>query len=1202
MNTATPDFPSPLSRNGQPVGAVMVVGGGIAGMQASLDLADAGFKVYLVEKGPAIGGHMAALDKTFPTNDCATCIVAPKLVEVGRHPNIELLTLTQLEAVEGEAGHFRAALRQAPRYVVEDLCTGCAICWGKCPVRDIPSEFHQRLGARPAIYVDTPQAIPLVPVIDAANCRYVVFREAARGLPEGQKPRAADGRRMIECRICEKLCPQHAVDFNQTERTLELKVGAVILAAGFDLFDARAVAEYGYGAYPNVITSLEFERILSASGPTLGRIRRPSDGAAPRRIAFIQCVGSRNPALGNDYCSAVCCMAATKEAIVAGERLPELETAIFYIDLRAFGKGFYRYYQRAKNECGVRYVRSMISAVTQTLPSKNLLLRFAEEDGQIREEQFDLVVLSVGLKPPPAAAEFCERLGLARNRHGFCATRPFSTVETSRPGVFACGTFTGPKDIPQTVMEASAAAACAAQLLAPARGTLVREKETPPERDVAGEESRIGAFVCHCGTNIAGVVDVKAVAEFARSLPGVVVAEDNLHLCAPDAQARIKELIREHKLNRVLVAACSPRTHEPLFQETIQEVGLNKYLFEMANIRDQCSWVHSSNPERATQKARSLVSMGLSRARHLTPLHATKIGVNPRALVIGGGLAGMTAARALSAQGFEAHLVEKEGELGGNLHRLHYTLEENGVQGYLAGLIERVKRDPLIHVYTRARVERVEGCVGNFTTTVRSAKFEVQSEEFEVRSGVIIVATGAAELKGDDYLRGWDERVMTQRELEERIANSRSQISNLKSVVMIQCVGSRDAERPYCSRICCSQALKNALKVKEINPDTKVIVLYRDLMSYGLKEEHYTRARAAGVTFIRYDLDHPPQVRSLKAVLRRGETPSPEDGPSPLAVTVRDANLGMELTLAADLLALSVAMAAPAENQELAQLLKVPLDGDGFFLEAHMKLRPVDFATDGIFVCGLAHSPKFMEETIAQSQAAAARAAAILSRAQIESEAMVPAISLEKCIGCAVCQTVCAFQAIRVADTEIGKRAEVMLAACKGCGLCGAACPYGANTPGHFTDRQLMAQISALAESPRFSGNGFEPRILGFLCNWCAYAGADLAGASRIQYPPNLHVARVMCTGRIDLAFIVEALLQGIDGVIALGCHKGDCHYATGNLHAEERMGHLRQVFEGVGLNPKRFHLDWVSASEGGRFSELVNSFTEQIRELGPIA
>jgi heterodisulfide reductase subunit A len=452
--------------------------------------------------------------------------------------------------------------------------------------------------------------------------------------------------------------------------------------------------------------------------------------------------------------------------------------------------------------------------------------------------------------------------------------------------------------------------------------------------------------------------------------------------------------------------------------------------------------------------------MGLSRARHLTPLYTTKIGVNHRALVIGGGLAGMTAARALSAQGFEAHLVEKESELGGNLRRLHYTLEENGVQGYLADLIERVKRDPLIHVYTRARVERVEGCVGNFTTTVRSAEFEVRSgadpniarhmldtshfRHYTLHHGVIIVATGAAELQGDDYLRGWDERVMTQRELEERIANSQSQISNLKSIVMIQCVGSRDAERPYCSRICCSQALKNALKVKEINPETEVIVLYRDLMSYGLKEEYYTRARAAGVIFIRYDVDHPPQVRSLKAVRRRGETTAAENGPSPLAVTVRDANLGAELTLVADLLALSVATVAPQENQELAHVLKAPLDGDGFFLEAHMKLRPVDFATDGIFVCGLAHSPKFMEETIAQSQAAAARAAAILSRAQIESEAMVPVISLEKCIGCALCQTVCAFQAIRVTETEIGKRAEVMLAACKGCGLCGAACPYGA--------------------------------------------------------------------------------------------------------------------------------------------------------------
>ncbi|MFQ6014692.1 MAG: FAD-dependent oxidoreductase [Anaerolineae bacterium] len=1639
-------------RTSNPVGAALVYGAGIAGIQAALDLADSGIKVYLVDQDISIGGKMARLDKTFPTNDCATCIIAPKLVETGRHPNIEIITQAQIDRVSGEAGHFQVGLHQTPRYVRPELCNGCGDCAAACPVV-VPNRFDQGLSTRKAIYRHTPQAVPnafaiekrgISPCRDACPAHqraqgYVAliqerrFAEAYRvikednpfpsicgrvcnhrceeacsrnlldapvsimvlkrfvadwmaaerqsgrvapvrpvdlppdaprvaiigsgpagltaaqnlvlagykvtvfealpvaggmmrvGIPEyrlpsevlqwdideilalgvelklnsrvddldklfaegyqavflavgahsgrklpipgadlpgvlvnteflqaarlgkpmpvgkkalvlgggnvamdcartahrlgaeevhiaclesreqmparpleieeaeeegivihpsntflrvmekdskvagvecqrvnfrgfeadgrpdmdllpdtqhviwadtvifsiGQRPdldwlegveqtrfrtiavdpetlatsrpgvfaggdavtgttwvidaiaaghkaalsidnylrglrdevprpqpvyqpvvkltreeallkvergdtilrerakskvipvaerwtnpfaeydwglteeqAVAEAERCLSCGLCSEClecvyaCGMKAIDHDMFPRPIELDVGAIILAPGFDLFEAQGMGEYGYGLYPNVITSLEFERILSASGPYQGHIRRLSDGAEPRRIAFIQCVGSRNLAQGNDYCSAVCCMYATKEAIVAREHLPDLEATIFYIDLRAFGKGFYRYYERARDEYGVRYIRSMISSVKERQQTNNLLLKYVGEDGRVCEEEFDLVVLSVGLKPSDRVAELCDRLGIAVNGHGFCATQPFSPVETSRPGIYACGTFTGPKDIPQTVMEASAAAAGAEQLLSPARGKLVREREFPQERDVAGQEPRIGAFICHCGTNIGSVVDVPEVVEFARSLPGVVVAEDNLHVCAPDVQARMKELIEEHNLNRVFVASCSPRTHEPLFQETLQETGLNKYLFEMANIRDQCSWVHMRQPDRATEKAKDLVRMGLNRAQYLAPLYSTKLDINHQALVIGGGLAGMTAARALSGQGFEVYLVEKESELGGNLRHLHYTLEGNSVQEYLADLIEQVQQDPLIHVYTGARLERVDGCIGNFTAEVSEVP-----EVTKVESGVVIVATGAQEHKPSEYLYGSDSRVLTQRELEERLATKDYPTKDHQTIVMIQCVGSRDEERPYCSRICCSQALKNALKLKEINPDTEIYVLYRDLMSYGLKEEYYTRARQAGVKFIRYEV---PEVMEVSKVTEVGSGASNLElrtlGTSgTLMVSVVDANLRRPLDIPADLVVLSVPTVAPRENEALAQTLKVPLDEDGFFLEAHMKLRPVDFATDGIFVCGLAHGPKFMEETIAQAQAAAGRAATILSQTQIESEAMLPVVDLEKCIGCAVCESTCAFSAIKVGETEKGSKAQVILAACKGCGACGAACPQMANMPGHFTDRQLMAQINALAEVPRISRNGFEPKVLGFLCNWCAYAGADLAGVSRIQYQPNFHVVRVMCTGRIDPVFVIEAFLRGIDGVMVLGCHPGDCHYSEGNLRAQERMSYLRRVLERVGLDPARFRLDWISASEGRHFAELVDEFTEQVRGLGPV-
>jgi heterodisulfide reductase subunit A len=585
--------------------------------------------------------------------------------------------------------------------------------------------------------------------------------------------------------------------------------------------------------------------------------------------------------------------------------------------------------------------------------------------------------------------------------------------------------------------------------------------------------------------------------------------------------------------------------------------------------------------------------------------------INHNALVVGGGLAGMTVARALSGQGVEVYLVEKEALLGGNLRHLFYTLEFEGIQEYLDELIEQVHEDPLIHVYTQAQVEQIEGCVGNFESTIRSERmldsaFTISpnssgSSHFSLSHGVTVVATGAKEIEPDQYLYGWDERILTQRELETKLSLHPEIYQDIEHLVMIQCVDSRNEKRPYCSRVCCSQALKNALKLRELNPDAEIYILYRDLMSYGFKEEFYTRARSANITFIRYDTAHPPEVRSILALMRRGEAQDLKQSSKPLVVSVRDAFLEREISLTTDLVVLSVAMEAPEDNVDLASMLKVPLDSDGFFLEAHMKLRPSDFATDGIFLCGLAHSPKFMEETIIQAQAVASRAVTVLSKSLIESEAMVPAIDLEHCTGCGICESTCPFQAIRVVDTENGKKAKVLLAACKGCGMCGAACPYQANIPGHFTDRQLLAQITALAEAPRISGNGFEPKIVGFLCNWCAYAGADLAGVSRIQYLPNLHVVRVMCTGRIDPALIVEALLLGIDGVLILGCHSGDCHYVEGNLYAQERISQLRGVFEGVGLDPRRFRLDWVSASEGARFSEIVDDFTEHIRTLGPI-
>ena len=680
----------------QKTGAVLVIGGGIGGIQAALDLAESGYYVYLVEQSPAIGGVMAQLDKTFPTNDCSMCILSPKLVECGRHRNIETITYADVLDVKGEPGNFTVSIRKRARFVNETLCTGCGICQQKCPWKT-DSEFDKALAQRKAIYFLYPQAVPNVPVIDKELCVY--FQQG-------------------KCRACEKFCPIGAIDFTQTDQLIELKVGAIIACPGFTEFDPRLVPQYGYGDFPNVITSIAFERILSASGPYQGELLRPSDRQKPKKIAWIQCVGSRGIAPQNSYCSSVCCTYAIKEAIVAKEHNSSVEATIFSIDIRTFGKGFEAYYNKAMNEYGVRFIRCRPSVIEEVAGTKNLIIKYEAEDGKIMKEEFDMVVLSVGLEPPKEAEKLANRLGIELNKDGFCQTDNFAPVESSKPGIFVCGVFQGPKDIPETVMQASAAAASAAASLAPARNSLIKRKKYPPERDIRGEPPRIGVFICHCGINIGGVVDVPQVKDYASSLPNVVYAEDNLYTCSQDTQAKIKEKIKEHNLNRVIVAACTPRTHEPLFQETMREAGLNRYLFEMANIRDQCSWVHKEYPADATEKAKELVSMAIAKARLLQPVEQTPLEVIHSGLVIGGGIAGMVAALNLAEQGFEVYLVEKSDQLGGIARRIQHTLEGNDVQTYLQDLTARVSENRLIQVYTNSDIVEATGYVGNFTTKI----------------------------------------------------------------------------------------------------------------------------------------------------------------------------------------------------------------------------------------------------------------------------------------------------------------------------------------------------------------------------------------------------------------------------------------------------------------------------------------------------
>nr|MDO8080068.1 CoB--CoM heterodisulfide reductase iron-sulfur subunit A family protein [Candidatus Freyarchaeota archaeon] len=993
------------------VGAVLVVGGGISGIQASLDLADSGFKVYLMDESPSIGGVMAQLDKTFPTNDCAMCILAPKLVGSGRHPNIQLLTNASIKRVDGKAGHFKVTITKKPRRVNEKKCTGCGVCAQRCPVEAI-DEFNEGLGDRGGIFVKYPQAVPLVFLIDKEKC--------------------------IGCGICSEVCRAKAIEYDQREEDSTLDVGSIILSSGFDEFEPEALQEYGYGRFPNVVTSIEFERILSASGPYGGLVIRPYDGEIPRNIAFIQCVGSRDTRLGNNYCSAACCMFSIKEAVIAKEHTQKpLDCTIFFIDMRSYGKEFDKYYERAEKEYGVRFIRSRVPSVVEIPRSRNLLVKYLE-DGEPKEEKFDLVVLSVGMKPPKSSRDLAEKLGINLNEHGFCDTNEFSPLETSVPGIYVCGAFSSPKDIPDSVAQASGAASKAGGSISSERGKLIVSKEYPPEKDVEGKEPRIGVFICHCGINIGGVVDVPRVVEYVKTLPNVVYAEHNLYTCSQDTGARIVENIKKYDLNRVVVASCTPRTHEPLFRETTREGGLNPYLFEMANIRDQCSWVHMHEPEKATEKAMSLVRSAVAKANFLRPLQKPMITIHPSGLVIGGGLSGMTAALELAGQGFEVHLVEKEKQLGGNLHRIRFLPNGDEPSKKLKSLIKRVKENKNIHVYTGAEVTSVEGYIGNFKATISFG-----GEKKEIQNGVIIVATGAAEYKPKEYLYGEDDRVVTQLELEEKLADGEL---NANTILMIQCVGSRNNEHPSCSRVCCTSAVKNALKIKELNPKAEVYILYRDMRTYGFREKYYQEAMRMGVVFIRYDNEHKPEVTKNEN----------------LKVLVRDPILKKKILIEPDLLVLSAGISPNPDNKNLGQILKVPLGKEGFFMEAHMKLRPVDFATDGVFLCGLAQSPKFIDESISQACGAAARAITILSKGALEIEGAIAKVDEDLCAACKVCVSICESGAAQIVEKNGKRVSNVIEALCKGCGLCSAACPSGAITIEHFTDKQILAQIRAI--------------------------------------------------------------------------------------------------------------------------------------------
>ncbi len=1006
--------------DGRAIGRVIVIGGGIGGIQCALDLAETGFYVYLLDKTHTLGGTMARLDKTFPTNDCSTCMFSPKLVQAAGNPNIEIIPSSRLLNLAGEPGRFTARIEKMPRYINLEKCIACGQCAQKCPQK-VPDAFNGELGFRKAAFLTFPQAVPLKYALDAKHCLYLTRKR---------------------CGLCRKICPTGAVEFDQQPEIVDLEAGAVVLATGFELALTVQEGEYGYGRYRNVVTSLQYERMLSATGPYAGHLQRPSDGRVPKKVAWIQCVLSRDAARNRPFCSSVCCMHAAKQAVLTRSHDPETQTVIYFMDIRAHGKEFDDYIDRARYVHGVRYQRSMISQVYLNPENENLIIEtFDHHLNRKVEQEYDLVVLSSGFKPSEESSALVKQLGLTANPFGFLTADFDQPVSTSRAGIFVCGGIEAPKDIPETVIQAGAAAAEAAVVIQAGRHSATFVAAAIPER-VAGGPPRVGVFVCHCGSNIAGVVDIPQLMQQVERLPNVALATDFMFTCSAETQPRLMELMQKHELNRVVVAACSPKTHEPLFQDTLRKAGLNPYLFEMVNIRNQCSWVHSQEPQQATEKSLQLIRAGVSRALRLEPLTDQTYRVDPRALVIGGGLAGMSAALTLADQGFSVHLVEKDVRLGGFARHLTETLEGDAPPKLVRTLEERLRRHPLISVHLESRLTDHKGQVGNFRGIIAA-----KDGQEEISYGAVIVATGGRAYEPREYLYAEDSRVLSQVDLSRRLKDDPSWVRGLERVVMIQCVGSRNADFGFCSRVCCSAAVKNSIAIKESNPDVQVVILYRDLRTFGFKELYYLKARRMGVMFFRFIPGEQPRVYN--------------DSAEKLIVDFTDRSSHQEFRVESDLVVLSSGMRPHAGADQIAAVLKLPRTKEGFFLEAHVKLQPLEFASPGVFLAGLAHSPRFIPEAIAMAKGAAQQAAKILCREKMSTPATVAVVDPDRCAACLACVRSCPFAAPFINAEGVS---EIPPAKCRGCGICVVECPARAITLKHSTDEQIEAKIDALLE------------------------------------------------------------------------------------------------------------------------------------------
>ena len=1119
--------------------SVLVIGGGIAGIQASLDLAEAGARVILVEREATIGGVMATLDKNFPTLDCSICIEAPKMSEVDLHQNIEILSLADVEAVHGGPGDFTVQIRRRARYVT-DSCTRCGDCTTACPVA-LPNEFEAGMAFRKAIYTPIPQSTPGEYLIDMASC-------------------LNDPPNYMPCDRCFQACQSKAIDFYMAqEELIERKVGSIVVSVGYDMLDPRRLGEYGYGRHPDVLTAMEFERLINSAGPTGGDLKRPSDGRHPENILFVLCVGSRDKRFFR-YCSRFCCMYSIKHAYQALDHNVSTVT-VLYMDVRAYGKGFDAFWDRTC-EAGANFVRGRPALIEPNGSDIRVVYEDTLASSRI-DERFDMVVLANAVAPAAGLPELARVLKIELDDDGFIKADETQggLVMSSRLGVYAAGCATGPKDIPDSVAEGSGAAALALGHISE------RCWPEPPVVDIQIDTAtpRVGVFVCHCGNNIAGVVDVEKVVQASYGLPDVVYASDQQFSCAGNTQSEIEETIVREGINRIVVAACSPKTHETIFRGVLTRTGLNPYLLEMANIRNMDSWVHKHDKEMATVKAIDMVSMAVEKARRLEPLEISHLPLTQKAIVIGGGIAGMTASAALARQGFETHLVERNQHLGGLLDQLDRLAPSGIIARDLLVAKSLDLLDAGVHVHLNTTIDTIGGVVGSFNTRLSDGK--------ELQVGAIIMATGSEPVSPEILGYGDDPSVITNLDLEQLL---RKDSVDGDRITFVSCVGSRH-NGMGCSRYCCTSMISQALNLRRKGKHVRIVS--KDIRTYSRQaEELYEEAMTAGVQFFRYDSTQPPE-----AVLDY------RDG----KLEFYDEFFGKGLRIPTDLLVLVSGLNRPEDK--LTEQLKLAKSDDGFLMELHPKLGPAETAIQGVYLAGTAQGAKDVRESVAQALAAAAKAGSLLSRGIIEKEPLTAVVDLELCSGCMRCVKVCPFNAIeQIGPVGKGGTVRILEAACMGCGTCAAECSFDAIDMPYFTKDQLLSQIdAALAEKP-------ETKCLVMTCNWCSYAGADLAGIEKRQYPASARILRTMCSARLEEDFIGRAFEKEAGAVLVTGCRLtetgSDCHYNYANRLTVKRFKYWQRKFKRKGVDPERLQLRWISAAEGKEFAEKITEMDEIIQ------